>query len=147
MTNTMTPSEIAEWLEIEADTLSHFAGLAGDAPHLRQAAATIRELEASLRDAEGDMNVARYELDEVSVAIGTVRFMDPPDGGSVTLAEQVARMHEALNAAEAKLKIATEALEAAEDKHLRGLFNMAVEEIDRVHELRRQALARIKEVG
>ncbi len=34
------------------------------------------------------------ELGLISIAIGSVRWMDPPDGGSVTLAEQVARMRE-----------------------------------------------------
>lgn len=38
----------------------------------------IAEIEAKLRDA--------------SSAIGTVRYMDPPDGGSPTLAEQIERM-------------------------------------------------------
>lgn len=38
----------------------------------------------------------------VSKAIGSVRFMDPPDGGDVSLAEQVARMSAALTAAEAE---------------------------------------------
>jgi hypothetical protein len=32
------------------------------------------------------------ELDAVASAIGTSEYLDPPDGGSVTLAEQVARM-------------------------------------------------------
>ena len=32
------------------------------------------------------------ELQAVSTAIGTTVYMDPPDGGSPTLAEQVARM-------------------------------------------------------
>lgn len=35
---------------------------------------------------------AERELSAVSSAIGSVRWMDPPDGGDVTLAEQVARM-------------------------------------------------------
>lgn len=37
------------------------------------------------------------ELDNISSAIGSDEFMDPPDGGSVTLAEQIKRMREALN--------------------------------------------------
>lgn len=36
------------------------------------------------------------EQDAVSVAIGTNEFMDPPDGGNVSLAEQVRRMRDAL---------------------------------------------------
>ena len=35
---------------------------------------------------------ARAELDAVSTSIGTNYYLDPPDGGSVTLAEQVRRM-------------------------------------------------------
>lgn len=37
---------------------------------------------------------AERELSAVSAAIGSVRWMDPPDGGDVTLAEQVARMRQ-----------------------------------------------------
>ena len=36
------------------------------------------------------------EQDAVSVAIGTNEYMDPPDGGNVSLAEQVRRMRAAL---------------------------------------------------
>lgn len=43
---------------------------------------------------------AEAQLSEISAAIGSVRFMDPPDGGSVTLAEQVRRMRLALEEAE-----------------------------------------------
>jgi hypothetical protein len=43
----------------------------------------------------------RAELDRVSAAIGTDQFMDPPDGGSVSLSEQVRRMRVALEKAEA----------------------------------------------
>lgn len=42
----------------------------------------------------------RKELDEVANAIGSVRWMDPPDGGNVSLGEQVRRMREDLDAAE-----------------------------------------------
>ena len=62
--------------------------------------------EAASRIAELD-----GELDAVSAAIGTVRFMDPPDGGDVSLAEQVRRMKAALDEAEAKLATAVGALE------------------------------------
>lgn len=44
---------------------------------------------------------AEAQLSEISFAIGSTRFMDPPDGGSVTLAEQVRRMRIALEEAEA----------------------------------------------
>lgn len=39
-----------------------------------------------------ERDAAREQLDAVSEAISTNRYMDPPDGGSVTLAEQVRRM-------------------------------------------------------
>lgn len=59
-----------------------------------------------------EINALRDELSAVSSAIGTVRFMDPPDGGDVTLAEQVARMHAALGAAEANQRTLIAALRA-----------------------------------
>lgn len=37
---------------------------------------------------------AERELSAVSSAIGSVRWMDLPDGGDVSLAEQVARMRD-----------------------------------------------------
>lgn len=42
--------------------------------------------------AEAERDRAQTELDLVARAIPGVRYMDPPDGGSVTIAEQVARM-------------------------------------------------------
>lgn len=50
------------------------------------------------------------EVQAISAAIGTVRFMDPPDGGDVPLAEQVRRMCEALDHAEAEREKDREAL-------------------------------------
>lgn len=44
---------------------------------------------------------AEAELNAVSAAIGSPRFMDPPDGGDVSLAEQVRRMRNALEMTEA----------------------------------------------
>jgi len=41
---------------------------------------------------KADLLAARIELDAISAAIGTNDYLDPPDGGSVPLAEQVARM-------------------------------------------------------
>lgn len=57
------------------------------------------------RRAPQDGAESRYyaETTAISAAIGSVRFMDPPDGGDVSLAEQVARMRSALEAAEAAL--------------------------------------------
>ena len=54
------------------------------------------ELEAAWLKAEA-------QLSEISHAIGTVRFMDPPDGGDVSLADQVRRMKSALDGSEALL--------------------------------------------
>lgn len=42
------------------------------------------------------------ECQAVSAAIGSVEFMDPPDGGDVPLSEQVRRMRAALDALRAK---------------------------------------------
>ena len=44
------------------------------------------------------------ELSAVATAIGTVEFMDPPDGGDVSLSEQVSRMRAALSAAREEVK-------------------------------------------
>jgi hypothetical protein len=63
---------------------------------LSQASSVI----AGLREKRG---AAFRELDEVSSAIGSVRWMDPPDGGSVSLGEQVRRMRDDLEAAEARI--------------------------------------------
>ena len=78
--------------------------------YLRQ---VLSELIAS-KDAERDAlgaevdQLAMYledrdsELAAVSAAIGTTEFMDPPDGGSPTLAEQVGRMRAELAALRAE---------------------------------------------
>ncbi|WP_303718052.1 hypothetical protein [Brevundimonas naejangsanensis] len=63
-------------------------------------------------------STAEAELDAVSSAIGTVRFMDPPDGGDVHLSEQVRRMASALTEAERKLA-------EAEDENARWAFRFA----------------------
>jgi hypothetical protein len=44
---------------------------------------------------------AQKELNDIAIAIGSNRFLDLPDGGSVSLAEQVTRMRQALEKAEA----------------------------------------------
>lgn len=51
-------------------------------------------------DALASMHRSR---DEVLSAIGSTRWMDPPDGGDVTVAEQVRRMRADLERAEAEL--------------------------------------------
>lgn len=93
----MTPSEIADWVE-------RF----GCNGRSTEAVSAIREQAEEVRE----LNGCRCELEAVSLALGSgVRFMDPTDGGSVTIAEQVARMRIAMHEAETKLKIATEALD------------------------------------
>lgn len=123
MTNTMTPSEIAEWLDIEANTLGHVPMLAGDAPYLRQAAATIRAQAEALKECRHNHEcaiAAWSALDERS---------------------------------EAKLKIATEALEVANSEATRsaetaGCDGWRSDAMCRsIAKMTTQALARIKEVG
>jgi hypothetical protein len=70
---------------------------------------------AKLRGRADSAEDAR-RLEDVAHAIGTTRFMDPPDGGDPSLAEQVSRMHTALDKAEALCKTLAEALERLVDK-------------------------------
>lgn len=58
------------------------------------------EINGSKYVREGIWLEAERELSAVSAAIGSVRWMDLPDGGSVTLAEQVGRMRADLETAE-----------------------------------------------
>lgn len=58
---------------------------------------------ATLSAQEAEIERLHAEANAVSAAIGSPRFMDPPDGGSVTLAEQVERMRHALESAEAEV--------------------------------------------
>lgn len=55
------------------------------------------------RELEAERNAAIAEIDTISSAIKSHRYMDPPDGGSVTIAEQVARMWEENEALLARL--------------------------------------------
>lgn len=62
--------------------------------------ADYKALEEKYLSLEKTSNAANYlinrmtaEINEVSVAIGTTRYLDLPDGGSVSLGEQVKRMH------------------------------------------------------
>lgn len=61
---------------------------------------------AAERD-EANRWTAIYEAEQsaISAALPGVRFMDPPDGGDVKLSEQVRRMRDALDAAEARIKV------------------------------------------
>lgn len=58
-----------------------------------------------------DYQDAERELAGVSSGIGSVRWMDPPDGGSVSLGEQVRRMRADLEAAETQVEQMRKALE------------------------------------
>lgn len=63
-------------------------GHGAESSRLREArASTVATLRARVVELEGD----------VSAAIGSCEFMDPPDGGDVSLAEQVRRMRAALD--------------------------------------------------
>lgn len=55
----------------------------------------------ALNELISDAERSENELNAISAAIGSPRFMDPPDGGDVPLAEQVRRMRNALELAEA----------------------------------------------
>jgi hypothetical protein len=69
------------------------------------------------RDARiAELDVPCGECDAVSSAIGSVRWMDLPDGGSPTLAEQVSRMRADLAKAEAALEEAVKGLELAANR-------------------------------
>jgi hypothetical protein len=56
-----------------------------------------------LRDIIGQRDELSADLSEISAAIGTTRYMDPPDGGGVSLAEQVRRMKAELAVAHQEL--------------------------------------------
>lgn len=68
---------------------------------------TLSAYNARLRE---ERNADQAELDHVSASIGSQRWMDPPDGGSVSLGEQVNRMRADLETAEARLSEAVEVL-------------------------------------
>lgn len=80
---------------------------------LREKDALIAQQAATIEASHEHYSFTADELLAVAGAIGSTRFMDPPDGGDVTLAEQVKRMSAALTAAEAERDRAREALEAA----------------------------------
>lgn len=56
----------------------------------------VAQLAADLRTSDDIIDAQSRELVEVSEAIGTDAYLDPPDGGSVSLGEQVRRMREEL---------------------------------------------------
>lgn len=62
-----------------------------------------REWDAALKSARFWEERYYALLDAIAAAIGSTRFMDPPDGGDVSLADQVRRMRAELEAKEARL--------------------------------------------
>lgn len=88
--------------------LSEIAALRGERDHFE---AEFRRQCGATADQMGLSERAAHELDAVSDAIGTVRFMDPPDGGDVPLSEQVRRMSSALTQAERQRDELRKALE------------------------------------
>lgn len=77
--------------------------LFNNAKAIKAALSTLTAQTAARVAAERERDEAWGDLSKAAGAIGSVRFMDPPDGGDVTLAEQVARMREALEAAESEV--------------------------------------------
>lgn len=70
----------------------------------------------ALRIEQENNDRLRAELDAISEAIGDSRWMDPPDGGDVSLAEQVRRLRAALADAERKADGLNEAFEQAREE-------------------------------
>ncbi|TRD03830.1 hypothetical protein FJV76_14440 [Mesorhizobium sp. WSM4303] len=100
------PAEVADFLVERLHIAFHLCGgnlYREAASILSSQAAEIERLKAELGEAMLVIGTQDSALHAVSAAIGSVRFMDPPDGGSVTLAEQVARMRQELERAEAAL--------------------------------------------
>src|SRR5690606_34642242 len=76
-----------------------------------EAAATLTSLLERAERAEREQGEAWATLSKVSNAIASNRWLDLPDGGDVTLAEQVRRIRADLEAAEARIKELEQALE------------------------------------
>ena len=63
---------------------------------------------AEARDAlRAEVDRLSGQLDDIAEAIGDHAFLDPPDGGYVSLAEQVRRMREALARSAPRLAVST----------------------------------------
>lgn len=99
---------VRELLEGEAAIFEE--GFHSCADTMRRAAARIT-LDAQEKAA------LQATLDEVSAAIGDVRYMDPPDGGDVPIAEQVRRMRAEL----ASVKADAEKWRAYEERKRRAI--------------------------
>ena len=92
----------------------------------------IRLTIAQQDDIADEIDRLRAELDAVAEAIGTDRFLDPPDGGSVPLAEQARRMRIDLNGKITAVQIIRDSLAL----HSQGDILAAIENLKaRVREL------------
>ena len=107
-------------------------------------------------EAEAAWLEAEAQLSEISAAIGSVRFMDPPDGGSVTLAEQVRRMRSALEKAESTLSTTSARAEAQDEGAAGEIYEQAfhprdgskfVEPLDEALSRIAAAMAEAKSIG
>lgn len=81
----------------------------------KQAADALLAQAAELAEANRWGEILEAEQNAIAAKLPGVRFMDPPDGGSPSLAEQVKRMREALDAAERERDEALAALKASEE--------------------------------
>lgn len=111
----------AKW-ELHSDPI---VALGDDAEDFLQDALVPKPLldtsRAETATAKRDADTAYDELSAVSKAIGNAQFMDPPDGGSVSLGEQVNRMRLALDAANARADAEREKRIAAESRLAKAL--------------------------
>lgn len=120
----VVPGEV-ERLRAEVDDLSKALGETWDAlgcEHDSEAALLrIDELKAAkppgLADELRELQELRKEVAAAYAALGSTRFMNLPDGGDPTLAEQIANMRADLEAAETKVADLTKALEKIERWH------------------------------
>jgi hypothetical protein len=65
------------------------------------------------------------EMNEVAMAIGSTRYMDPPDGGSPSLGEQVSRMASELDNLKDALRSISNHQDANDDPVSRWMANIA----------------------
>lgn len=85
---------------------------------------------------QAQLKIYREALEEVSKGIGSVRWMDPPDGGNVSLGEQVRRMRIDLETAERWRDSLREALTPSGDTKAAyaGEFHERIEVANPMHE-------------
>lgn len=83
--------------------------------HMESYADAISALLECFEDVSEERYQLRQELQEVCNAIGSTEYMDPPDGGSVTIAEQVSRMREDRNQLRAHVMLLREFVKLLRD--------------------------------